>query len=215
MAVFLLLLVGVNAVSVVSVRDVTFKLGTNPAIGPPSYVYAFQDSGKGAHMVTVAVSYNFMSYYLLKRIALKAFWREPLTGVGLGRFHEVTDRAYREGKIHAVYRYIDPHSTLSGRLAETGIFGGITLILLWVGFIFFAMNLLKRPNQDAWMIRAILAGMIGLLINSVNADIMNFRFLWVVFAIVRGMVPGMIPSNTQTLGLDRTGTGAAGYASGT
>lgn len=186
------LVVGFNAMLVVSVREVRYEHGTNPRLGPPPYPYAFQPDGKGPPMATLAVSYNWMSYYLLKRVAWETFWRSPFTGIGLGRFHEATERAYRDGEVHVLYRDIDPHSTLLGRLAETGIVGGATLVLLLAGFLWLGLQLIRRAGRDdGWPARAVLAGIVGLLVNSVNADVMNFRFLWIGFALLRGLVdPG-------------------------
>lgn len=132
-----------------------------------------------------------MSYYLLKKVAAEAFWRAPLTGIGLGRFREETERAYRVGKVHELYRDIDPHSTLLGRLAETGLPGGLTLVALWVGFLGLGLRFVRAANGPAvWPARAALAGTVGLLVNSINVDIMNFRFLWIGFAVLRGLAPG-------------------------
>lgn len=125
LATSILLLVVLNAMLVVSIREVDFRFDRNPLVGPPGYVHGFQDAD-GASRMTVAVSYNPMSYYLLKKMALETFWRAPLTGIGLGSFPLASERAYHERKIHEVYRGSDAHSTLLGRLAETGIVGGLT-----------------------------------------------------------------------------------------
>ncbi len=187
---FLFAVVGMNAMLVVTVRQVQVTSGTNPTMDPPPDVYGFQDPQMGAQRLTVDVSYNFMIYYLLKKIALEGFLQEPLTGVGLGRFHELTHRAYEEGKVHSPFRSIDPHSTWLGRFAETGFLGGVPLILLWGGVVLLGMRLQNTLEQEAWMARAVLAGLVGLLVNSLHVDIMNFRFLWVGFALLRGMQMG-------------------------
>ena len=44
-----------------------------------------------------------------------------LFGVGLGRFQTVTEAAVRDGTLHEPYRDSDPHSTVFGALAETGV----------------------------------------------------------------------------------------------
>jgi len=180
------LFIWVNALSVVSVREWKISTGTNPNIPPAPYVYAFQDQQKGAEKITLELSYNPISYFLLKRFAWEAFLREPLTGVGIGRFYEVTHQAYQQGRIHARYERIDPHSTLFGRLAETGLLGTISLLLLWGGMVLYARRSIRTTSDSAWINGALLAGIGGLLINSLNVDVMNFRFLWVGFGIIRG-----------------------------
>jgi len=41
----------------------------------------------------------------------------------------------------------------------------------------------RRPER--WFVVASRAAVLGLVVNSVNVDIMNFRFLWVAFAGLR------------------------------
>ena len=126
-----------------------------------------------------------MSYYVLKRLAFEAFLEEPWFGVGPGRFDQVADRAYEERRIHAPYRYADPHCTFLGRLAETGAPGGVSLVLLWAGFLSLRSD---KREPSSWIDRAMVAASVGLLLNSVNADIMNFRFLWIGFGMMRATV---------------------------
>jgi hypothetical protein len=182
------LVLALNAMVVVSVREVRLEHGTNSRLGPPPYMYGYQSEGQGPPMTVLSVSYNWMSYYLLKRVAWKTFWEAPLTGIGLGRFYDATERAYRDGELHVRYREIDPHSTLLGRLAETGIVGGATLVLMVAAFLWLGVRLHRDADPEAaWRARAVLAGIVGLLVSSVNVDIMNFRLLWLGFALLRGI----------------------------
>lgn len=174
-----------DAMLIVSIRDVRYRFDRNPAIAPPGFAHGFQDAA-GAPRLNVEVSYNVMSYQLLKRIAIEAFRRQPWTGVGLGRFSEETERAYQQGTLHATYRRIDPHSTPLGRLAETGVFGGVTLALLWLGVAVAVILLARDGAAWGWPERAVTAGILGLLVNSIDVDIMNFRFLWIGLAVLGG-----------------------------
>jgi hypothetical protein len=185
-ALLVVVVLGLNAILVVAVRDVHYEFGRNRAIGAPAFQHGFQES-TGARLLRVEVSYNLMSYYLLKKIALETFWIAPATGIGVGRFSTATEDAYQRGEIHDVYRSIDPHSTWLGRLAETGVPGALTLLLLWGGVLCAFHGL---PPGSRWLGRALFAGILGLLINSVNVDIMNFRFLWVGLALLRVLAAG-------------------------
>jgi hypothetical protein len=180
-------LVAANLMMMVTVRDVSWATDRNPSVPAPGYHHALQDEGVGAERFTVGVSYNPMNYFLLKQVAVRTFWRDPLTGAGLGAFHAETERAYRDGLIHAPYRRADPHAELLGRLAETGVVGGLTLLLLWWGIARCGCVLLCGDPTSAWASSAILAGLFGVLINSLNADVMNFRFLWVGVGLLRGL----------------------------
>ena len=174
-----------NLALIVTVREVTFTGGHRTDIAAPQGVYGFQDT-QGASTADVHLTYNWMSYFLLKRVAWDAFISAPWRGTGLGRFHELTERAYQAGQIHSPYRRIDPHSTLMGRLAETGAIGGITLVALWA-----AAFLTVRQLAGVAASRAVAVGLfgafVGLAVNAINVDVMNFRFLWIGFGLLRGI----------------------------
>ena len=130
-----------------------------------------------------------MSYWRLKAVAWDAFTSRPLTGIGLDRFHVITEAAFQEGRLTEPYRAIDPHSTLPGRLAEAGLIGAATLIIFWIVIALESRRLLSQDHRHAWMATAAVAALPGTLINTMNADVMNFRFGWVVFGLVRGLPP--------------------------
>ena len=181
----IVLFIGLNVLLVVSVGRVSWSVGVDPQAAPPADHYAFHDARRGAEQLTVTASYHAMSYGLLKQVAWRAFRRSPWTGVGLGGFHDETEAAYERGELHALYRRADPHSAWWGRLAETGLVGWVALLALWLGVLRVGRGLLARRGPDAWMDRAIVAGLAGLAINSLNVDIMHFRFVWIGLGLMR------------------------------
>lgn len=183
----LILGAAVTFITTVSIRKVSVVFDSDPFLKPPAYVYAMPTSEGGVPRVTVQLSYHWMSYGLLKRIAYSAFLKNPLFGAGLGRFPDLSEKAYHEGAIHARYRGMDPHSTWLGRLAETGLLGGLTLFALWVTVLRSGWAPIQFGSPDAWLAGGLLAGLIGVLLNSVHTDVMNFRFLWVGFGLLRGL----------------------------
>jgi len=120
-------------------------------------------------------------YAALKLVAWSTFTEKPWTGVGPGRFPSATERAFQDGRLTARYRNKPAQSDLIGRLAETGLVGGISLVLLWGAWLRPALSgqAMMHPAQ-----RAAFAALLGLLVNSLNADVMNFRFLWLAVAWV-------------------------------
>jgi hypothetical protein len=147
--------------------------------------YQYGIDGGRIHVAGVAIDYQTMSYWRLKEVAWNAFMSRPLVGIGLDRFHTVTEAAFQDGRLTAPYRAIDPHSTLLGRLAETGLAGGLTLLMLWSAIAMTCRRVqLRRPS---WMATAAAAALLGTLINSANADVMNFRFAWVALGLLRGL----------------------------
>lgn len=188
----LAVVVGLNLMLMVTIRQVRYEFGTDHAIGAPAYAYAFPGAD-GTSKLSLSVSYNPMSYLLLKRVAVAAFVSNPVTGVGLGTFRRETERAFDEGRVHEQYRSVDPHSTWFGRLAETGIAGATGLTLLWVGVLRLGVAAARSRGPTAWVPQAAFAGLLGLLVNSLNVDIMNFRFLWVGLGLLRGAVGAKAP----------------------
>lgn len=181
------LVLAVNVLLVVAVRDVDITASRNMSVDKPPYPYAFHDEQAGAPSVTVEVTYNFMAYWVLKRVAFDAWLREPLKGVGLGAFHGETRRAVAEGRLGSDYREHDPHSTWFGRLAETGLVGTAALAVLWGGVLSYARRLSVVGDEQAEAAAALAAGLVGVLVNSLNVDVMNFRFIWLAFGTLRGV----------------------------
>jgi len=165
----------VLAVAVVLIVNVASVVGPMPAGAATHYeVGSISTDIAGAR-----VEAKLVSYAALKRIAWAGFVEHPLTGVGPGRFSTLTETAFREGRITARYRSVPPHSDLAGRLAEAGVLGGLSLVVLWVAWL-----RVLRPvlSGGALLSRAAAAAVIGILVNSMNAEVMNFRFLWIALA---------------------------------
>ena len=173
--------IGLNFAATVSIRSI----GDSPIRDNTIYQYAV-DGGR-ARIAGVDVEYQTMSYFRIKQVAWDAFTSRPLTGIGLDRFHEITEAAFQRGRLTELYRLIDPHSTLMGRLAEAGLVGAVTLIVLWIVIARETRRLLAQHHPHAWMATAAAAALLGTLINTMNADVMNFRFAWVVLGLVRGL----------------------------
>jgi hypothetical protein len=185
-AIALVLVVAFNVSAVVAIRRVEAQFGKNPDVPPPPYLYGRQDDARGADAWTVRISYNPMSYYLLKRAEWHAFRRSPATGIGLGVFRLEADRAFQEGRLPETYRRADPHSTPFGRLAETGIVGIATVVAFIVVVVRTGLAA-SRGTAHTALAWATVAAIGGLLINSVNVDILNFRFFWLGVALVRAL----------------------------
>jgi O-antigen ligase len=173
-----LIALAANFAATVSIRSV----GGGPRDNT-NYHYGVDDGR--AEIAGVNVEYQTMSYLRLKQVAWDTFRSRPITGIGLDRFRSAAEAAYQAGQLTESYRVIDPHSTIPGRLAEAGVIGAITMLALWCVAGMETMRLLARVSAAPWMLTAVAAGLAGTLINSVNVDVMNFRFLWVALGLVR------------------------------
>ena len=171
-----------NFAAIASIKS--FRYGASSYADATQYQYAIDQ--QELRIGDAAITYNMMSYARIKQVAWRAFVEHPLTGVGLDRFHDKTRRAFSEGLLTNTYREIDPHSSLLGRLAECGIIGGVTLVMLWLAWAGMARDV-ARSGTDVALGYAAGAAIAGLIVAGVNADIMNFRFLWVIAGMLRGL----------------------------
>jgi hypothetical protein len=179
-AAAVLTVIAFNFAASISIRSI----GASSLRDDTVFHYAV-DRGR-ADIAGVAVEYQTMSYLRIKQVAWDAFLSRPLAGIGLDRFHTATEAAFQDGRLTAPYRAIDPHSTFVGRFAETGLAGGVTLLVLWLAIgRAAAQALMSTPAETRWIAVAAAAAVAGTLINTMNADVMNFRFLWVVLGLLR------------------------------
>jgi hypothetical protein len=169
-----------NFAATVAIRSI----GVTRPRDEPLFQYGVAD-GRTA-IAGIDIEYQTMSYWRIKQVAYDAFLSRPMFGIGLDRFHDTTEAAFRQGRLTANYRAIDPHCTFVGRLAETGLIGLVTLVILWIAIGRAAIEWLSLPSGPDWMALAAAAALAGTLVNSMNADVMNFRFLWVVLGLMRG-----------------------------
>ena len=167
-----------NFAATVSIRSITNE--ESKYTDQSNYHYGV-DQGQ-IQIDDVTVTYSVMSYARIKQVAWRAFLEHPIAGVGLDRFHTQTIRAFEEVRLTALYREIDPHSALLGRLAECGLIGGLTLLMLWGAWAGMA-----RDGASSPLGYAAGAALAGLVVSSLNADIMNFRFVWVLAGLLRGL----------------------------
>src|SRR5262249_9437958 len=113
-AVAILLVVLFNAAAIATVRRVDVQFTKARRVPPPDSLYGRQDDPAGADRIEVGVSYNPMSYYLIKKVAWRSFLDEPWLGTGLGTFPLDAERAYQEGRLHQAHRRDQAHSLLFG-----------------------------------------------------------------------------------------------------
>ena len=169
---------GLNFAATAAIRSVTY--GESSYADTSEYHHAVDR--REVRIGGAAITYDVMSYARIKQVAWQTFLDHPVAGVGLDRFHSVTERAFEQGLLPSQYREIDPHSTVVGRMAECGIIGGVTLLLLWMAWAAIARDV---SGSAAGLAAA--AALAGLIVSGLNADIMNFRFLWVIAGLMRGL----------------------------
>ena len=83
------IVMALNFAATVSIRSI----GDSPIRDNTIYQYAV-DGGR-ARIGGVDVEYQTMSYFRIKQVAWDAFTSRPLTGIGLERFHAITEAAFQ------------------------------------------------------------------------------------------------------------------------
>ena len=176
-----------NAVAIATVRRVDVQFTKDSRVPPPDSLYGRQDDPAGADRIEVGVSYNPMSYYLIKKVAWRSFLDRPWLGTGLGTFPLDAEQAYQEGRLHQAHRRDQAHSLPFGRLSETGLVGILTvaplLVVLWQSIL----QASRAPGIEGRIAWALFAGVTGLLVNGINVDVMHFRFLWFAIGLTAAM----------------------------
>ena len=173
------IVIAFNFAATASIKSISY--GSSSYSDSTPYKYGIDQHE--IHAGDLSVTYNVISYFRIKQVAWDTFVAHPIAGIGLDEFHTATERAFEAGRLTSGYREVDPHSTVPGRFAETGLIGGAALLYL---LFVFARMAIESARTDSLGLAAA-AAFAGLLVCSINADIMNFRFLWVVAGLMRGL----------------------------
>lgn len=153
------------ALMVVLVFGTHYLLVSSKTVGTStSYQGEITSMALGSYKVVESV------YLPIKRVAVRVGLDNPWLGVGPGQFARHSEAAARPGELPNNFGPFDPHSVWTGAFAETGIFGFIALILL------FLVLLGHRPG-DLTTIGGVL---LLFLVASLFKDVMNFRGLWLL-----------------------------------
>jgi hypothetical protein len=147
---------------------------------------AFTDNSEELDKARTEIGYIDTTYYRLKKVAIEMVMDHPLIGVGLGGFNDEIRKYKKDGKLPDIFPAMDPHCMILGKTAQTGLVGLIALIILWWKVIRKALNMSfeARDNYYQTISWAIFSSLVGFVIQSIDMDIMNFRFLWFLFALV-------------------------------
>jgi len=141
----------------------------------------------GIKQTDITLRYNYTFYIFLKKYALKMFFERPVVGAGNGTFLYKMCIYDLEGKTPKGYLLYDPHSMFLGSLAENGILGFSVLIFLWLSIILTVKKQIDNYNNLDFIFYitvACYAAILGFFIQGIDIDIMNFRFLWLLFGFL-------------------------------
>jgi hypothetical protein len=151
---------------------------------PPNI--AITDNSEVLEKIRVEVGYIDTAYYRFKMVAIEMIQDHPLIGVGLGGFNDEIRRYKKDKKLPDIFPAMDPHCMILGKTAQTGLIGLVALIILWGKAIRKALNMSFTAKSNYYQIIswAMFSSLVGYVIQSIDMDIMNFRYLWFLFALV-------------------------------
>ena len=137
---------------------------------------------------TDAVQLLETSYTALKKAGVSVALKYPLAGVGPGRFNYALPREKSLGNYPEHLPDYDPHSTWIGGFSETGLPGGLSLLLLAGATIWYTRGgaVVESVRLSSYY-PPIRVFILMLLIASVSMDVMNFRHLWVPVGLLFGV----------------------------
>lgn len=159
----------------------SLELGSGPGRSPYSYKNT-QHLGPDAGYIRLPGGFTFLpsQHWYLQKASWRMFTRNPLFGAGPGEYHNSLAGLRQEGAVPPGMPDQDPHSTVMGTLAETGLAGFAGLAALWL-FLLGAGRMRSLRADPAGL--ALYAGLAGYLLSGLNMDIMSFRWLWVMVAL--------------------------------
>ncbi|MCL2332278.1 MAG: O-antigen ligase family protein [Actinomycetia bacterium] len=134
----------------------------------------------------------------LWRVATTAIREKPLSGGGLGDFYQIYGSVVRRHPaLYQGYSQFGAHNSYLQLAAETGIIGGLLFLgavgsLVWAG-IRTARRI--KSKRLAFQNAALLAGVVGFILNALTSDSFQHPHAAVYFFILSGLLLGLESSD--------------------
>jgi hypothetical protein len=126
----------------------------------------------------------FPSIYLeLKKIAFHAFLDSWGLGIGGGNFNQYLFLLKGGGLYPEKFTEWDPHSTYFGTIAEYGLIGFLTLFGILVFLYRTSFYVVLHLDKKNFISVGFVGVFLGILLEAICVDIMNFRQYWILFAL--------------------------------
>ena len=134
------------------------------------------------------------NYLEVKKSAVKSGVHNFPWGVGMGRHNEFMKKL-KEAKLYPDHLpVIDPHSTYFGAFSETGI---LSLIAIFILVYFTGQTIYDLYHSidviPKYLLWGISISLLLIFLEAINTDVMNFRFLWVLLAIIGAYSSRILP----------------------
>ena len=122
-------------------------------------------------------------YYELKIAAIRIFNESNSLGVGAGNFNESLSLLKDRNIYPRNFTSWDPHSTYFGTLSEQGILGVIVICSILLSSFIKCHTNIKNSIQINYIDIGFASLFVGISIQAICVDVMNFRHYWFIFAL--------------------------------
>ena len=122
-------------------------------------------------------------YYELKIAAVRIFNESNSLGVGAGNFNESLSLLKDRSIYPKNFTSWDPHSTYFGALSEQGILGVVVICIILFSSFIKCHTTIKNSIQINYIDIGFASLFVGISIQAICVDVMNFRHYWFIFAL--------------------------------
>jgi len=131
----------------------------------------------------------------LWKAAGAAITQKPLFGGGLGDFLQIYHRTIlQHPELYQGVLQFEPHNSYLQITAETGIIGGLLFICSVASLVWAGLRLSKRLKTDrrrSFQNAALLAGIVGIILNALTSDSFQHPHAIVYFFVLGGLIVGL------------------------
>jgi hypothetical protein len=198
---YLVMFVALQTISIWRITDVDWQRTSDRSRSLQDEYYYSTSPDTGVTELRGRVEYVHDNYFLLKRAAWRLFTERPLAGWGSDSFGAILSRAVDAGVLPRNFRpFTSAQSEPFTIAAELGLLGLTSFTAFWA-LILNRMWRVRSQNIYARFAAAQGIACFGVLLTSLNIDIMRFRFLWIALALGLGAaILGNAPSTPVPFG---------------
>ena len=136
----------------------------------------------GVQILDVHVEWAHDYYFILKRMAWRAFLERPWTGWGPDSWPAIRTWARETGLAPVGARFGSAHNDALAAAAEMGVIGLVAFAAFWI-LVFRAMRSGGAGGFAGTLARHQALATVAVLMTSLHLDVMRFRFLWITLAL--------------------------------
>ncbi len=177
---FIIFFIVTSTLSTIHLKDISSSYSYDGYLNHPNTVYYFYHPKKGMEKISLDIKFARDHYYWLKKASVIMLKENP-NGIGVGNFSRSLKLLEKDKLIpEGLSAHPTPQSEIFFAAAERGFFGAISLIILFISWLY---PLYK--NKKDLLVYAGLGSLIALcFIDSLYLEITKFRFLWFLVGFI-------------------------------